>query len=64
MSILHVHVYAACPYPYYMSMSMLHVPVNIYVHKQYMEMPDYPASGQSGTRMKKNIDGGTGPVPD
>jgi hypothetical protein len=27
-------------------------------------MPDYPASYQSGTGMKKTIDAGTDPVPD
>jgi hypothetical protein len=28
------------------------------------EMPDCPASGHSGTGMKKINDAGTGPVPD
>ncbi len=27
-------------------------------------MPDFPASGQSGTRLKKTNDAETGPVPD
>ncbi len=27
-------------------------------------MPNYPASGRSGTGMKKTNDTGTGPVPD
>ncbi len=30
----------------------------------YMEMPDCPASGQSGTELKKTNDAETGPVPD
>jgi hypothetical protein len=30
----------------------------------YIEMPDCPASGQSGTGLKKTNDAETGPVPD
>jgi hypothetical protein len=39
-----------------MSMSM-----SMYI---YVEMPDCPAYGQSGTGLKKTNDAGTGPVPD
>ncbi len=30
----------------------------------YIEMPDCPASSQSGTQLKKTNDAETGPVPD
>ncbi len=37
-----------------MSMSMLYVHVNVHVHiYRNAEMPDRPASSQSGTRLKK-----------
>jgi hypothetical protein len=47
------------------SMSMLHVHVYVHVHVcRNARMPDCPASDQSGTRLKKTNDAGTGPVPD
>ncbi len=51
MSILHVRVQAAYPCPWYIQ----------YINAR---MPDCPASGQSGTRKKKNNDAGTGLVPE
>ncbi len=45
MSMLHVHVNAAFHVECFMSMSMS---IDIYI-----EMPDCPASGQSGTGLKK-----------
>jgi hypothetical protein len=48
-----------------MSMLMLHVHVNVYVHiYRNAGMPDRPASSQSFTGLKKTNDAGTGPVPD
>jgi hypothetical protein len=70
MSILHIRVQAAYPCLWSMAVSMLHV----YVHVAclcacaccmytYIEMPDCPAFGQSGTRMNRTNDAGTGLVP-
>jgi hypothetical protein len=63
-AVLCVHVHAACPCQYCMSVSILHVCVNIHVQYIYRNagMPDRPASGQSGTGLKKTYDAGTGPV--
>ncbi len=49
-----------------MSVSMLHVYVNIDVQYIYRNarMLDRLASGQSVTGLKKTNDAGTGPVPD
>ncbi len=49
MSILHVHVACPCPCQCCKSMS---ISMNIYMYRN-SRMPDRPASGQSGTRLKK-----------
>ena len=56
MSIMHVHVHVhvACPCKYCMSMSMS---MYIYIYRN-AGMPDRPASGQSGTGLKKTNDAG------
>jgi hypothetical protein len=41
----------------------MHMHMYMYMYI-YIEMPDCPASGQSGTGMKKTNDAGTSPVPD
>ncbi len=59
---LHDQIRTACPFPYCMSMSILHVRVHVEYPFQccmsiyiYKEMPDRPASGQSGTELKTTL---------